>query len=299
LAKIAVISDRGEERGTRARTLATGPGWSVSEIVCTFGPGDRPFEEQHSGVSIAMVAGGTFEYRSHGGRELMTPGSLLLGSAGHAFECSHDHGAGDHCISFSYAPEFLDRLDVAPAFRALRVPPLRALSPLVARASAGLGGATAISWEELAIDLASTAAELDRGLSLEPAAATAASAARVARMVRAIERDPSHPFDLTAMAAEARLSSYHFLRIFREVTGVTPHQHLLRRRLQHAAVRLAEEPAKIVEIVLECGFGDVSNFNRTFRAEFGATPREWRRSLSTPPKQSRDRERWLPLRQRL
>ncbi len=286
MAKIAVISDRTAEPGTRARLLASGDGWSVSEVVCTFGPGDRPFEEQHSGVSIAMVTGGTFEYRGHAGRELMTPGSLLLGSAGQAFECSHTHGAGDHCIAFSYSPEFLDRFDIAPAFRALRMPPLRALSPLQARAHAGLGGTAGVSWEELAIEVASATAELDRGRSPAPVDSTAASAARVARLVREIERDPSRPFDLDAMAGEARLSPYHFLRIFREVTGITPHQHLLRRRLQRAAVRLAEEPTKIVEIVLECGFGDVSNFNRTFRAEFGVAPRVWRRAsrnASSPP----------------
>jgi AraC-like DNA-binding protein len=282
LAKIAVTSDRAEVRGTRARLLAAGTDWSVSEVVCTFGPRDNPFEERHSGVSIAVVIGGTFEYRSHAGSELMTPGSLLLGSAGQAFECGHDHGAGDRCISFSYSPDYLDRFDVAPAFRGMRVPPLRELSPLVARAAAGLGATSGICWEELAIELASAAAELDRGRSPEPAGTTAASAARVARLVRAIERDPGHPFDLDTMAREARLSPYHFLRMFRQVTGVTPHQHLLRRRLQRAAVRLAEEPTKIVEILLECGFGDVSNFNRTFRAEFGAAPRAWRRSLSRP-----------------
>jgi AraC-like DNA-binding protein len=279
LAKIAVISDREEARGTRARMLAAGAGWSVSEVVCTFGPRDRPFEEQHSGVSIAMVAGGTFEYRSHGGHELMTPGSLLLGSAGHSFECSHHHGAGDRCISFSYSAEYVDRLEVAPFFRALRMPPLRELSPLMARAAARLGGNARISWEELAVELAARAAALDRGLSPEAPDSTAASAARIARLVRSIESDPGRPFALEMMAREARLSPYHFLRTFRQVTGVTPHQHILRRRLQRAAVRLAEEPTKIVEIVLECGFGDVSNFNRTFRAEFGATPRAWRRSL--------------------
>jgi AraC-like DNA-binding protein len=281
LAKIAVISD--EERGTRARTLASGNGWSVSEVVCTFGPADRPFEERHSGVSIAMVAGGTFEYRSHRGRDLMTPGSLLLGSAGHTFECSHAHGAGDRCIAFSFSPTYLDRLDVAPAFRAVRMPPLRELSPLVARASAGLGAAVGISWAELAIELVARAAELDRGISPEPAGSTAASAARVARLVRSIEHDHGRPFDLDTMAREARLSPYHFLRMFRQVTGVTPHQYLLRHRLQRAAVRLAEEPTKIVEIVMECGFGDVSNFNRAFRSEFGASPRAWRRSLQLPP----------------
>jgi AraC family transcriptional regulator len=54
LVKIAVISGPPKERGTHARVIATGADWSVSEVVCTLGPRDRPFEEQHSGVSIAI-----------------------------------------------------------------------------------------------------------------------------------------------------------------------------------------------------------------------------------------------------
>jgi AraC-like DNA-binding protein len=277
LAKIAVISGPAEERGTRARVIATGACWSVSEVICTLGPRDRPFEEQHSGVSIAMVAAGTFVYHGPAGRELMTPGSLLLGSAGQSFECSHDHGAGDRCIAFSYAPEFFDRLEVEPVFRGHRVPALRALSPLVARAEAALGGAAEIGWEEAAVELAALASEIDR--HVDPVASPASSEARVARLVRIIEDDPAREYELDAMAREARLSPYHFLRIFRQVTGITPHQHLLRRRLQRAAIRLADEPTKIVEIALDCGFGDVSNFNRSFRAELGVSPRAWRRSL--------------------
>src|SRR5207245_11482053 len=70
-----------------ARVLAEGGGWAVSDVLCTSGPGDHPFEERHAGVFIAIVAAGTFQYRSAAGRALMTPGSLLLGNAGQCFEC--------------------------------------------------------------------------------------------------------------------------------------------------------------------------------------------------------------------
>lgn len=277
MAKIAVNSNE-VGNGPARRLLACCGGWSVSEVVCALGPGDRTFEEQHSSVSIAIVAAGTFQYSSHAGRALMTPGSLLLGSTGQCFECGHEHGTGDRCISFSYTPEFFDRLDAAPTFRALRVPPVRALSPVIARASAALGGAADTSWEELGIELAGLTAQLDRGVVQEAGGASAAAIARVTRVVRTIERDPDSPHDLSALAHEARLSPYHFLRTFQWVTGVTPHQYLLRLRIRRAAVRLMMESAKIVEIALECGFGDVSNFNRTFRAEFGVSPRDWRRA---------------------
>jgi len=257
--------------------LASGDGWSVAEVVCTLGPRDRPFEERHSSVSIAIVTGGTFQYRSRAGCETLTPGSLMLGSVGQEFECGHEHGTGDRCIAFSYSSEFFDRLETVPSFHAARIPPIRTLSPLIARASAALAGRSDSSWEELCIELAAKASQLDRGLSREAAGAGAGPTARVTRIVRAVERDPDGCSDLGALAREARLSPYHFLRIFQSVTGVTPHQYILRLRLQRAAIRLRIEPTKVVDVALESGFGDISNFNRSFRAEFGVSPRAWRR----------------------
>ena len=81
---------------------------------------------------------------------------------------------------------------------------------------------------------------------------------------------------LGSLAREAGLSPYHFLRTFQRLTGVTPHQYVLRARLREAAMRLAVEHARVIDIALDCGFGDVSNFNRAFRAEFGVSPRVYR-----------------------
>jgi AraC-like DNA-binding protein len=245
-------------------------------VVCCLGPNHRPFEERHSSASIAIVMAGTFQYRSRSSREMMTPGSLMLGSAGQEFECGHEHGTGDRCVSFSYSPEYFDRLEADPVFHARRIPRIRVLSPLVARASASLAGNSDMSWEELGVELAAHTVQLDRGLSQDGAASGPAATARVTRVVRAIERDPDGRYNLNALARGARLSPYHFLRTFQSVTGVTPHQYLLRLRLQRAATRLTIDSAKVVDIALDGGFGDLSNFNRNFRAEFGVSPRAWR-----------------------
>jgi AraC family transcriptional regulator len=104
LAKIAVefgpIAARRAEGQTAEQPArqaqARGEGWSVSEVICSAGPRDRrPFEERHSHVCIALVTAGSFQYRSSAGRELLTPGSLLLGNAGQSFECGHEYGVGD------------------------------------------------------------------------------------------------------------------------------------------------------------------------------------------------------------
>jgi len=94
--------------------------------------------------------------------------------------------------------------------------------------------------------------------------------------VRAIERQPGAALTIENLAREARLSPYHFLRTFERLTGVTPHQFVLRTRLREAALRLAEASGRVLDIALDCGFGDVSNFNHAFRAEFGVSPRAYR-----------------------
>ena len=280
MAKIAV-AEESTVRGPAAKLVEEGDGWSVSEVVCTLGPRDRPFEEQHSFASIAIVTSGSFQYHAHRGKELLTPGSLLLISPERCFQCGHEHGSGDRCISFKYSCEFFDQLGLNPVFRLQRIPPVRAVSPLLARAQAAMAGRVEMSWEELGIELAALVAQLDRENSSEPGAIGSGPAARVSRVVRAIEEEPGGDHGLGSLAREAKLSPYHFLRVFQSLTGVTPHQYLLRARLRRAAVRLRTEPAKIVDIALESGFGDVSNFNRSFRAEFGSSPRAWRHAPTT------------------
>jgi AraC-like DNA-binding protein len=279
LAKIAVAA---VAEKFRSQVLARGDGWTVSDVVCHSGPDDRPFEERHANFSIAVVAAGTFEYRSAAGRELMTPGSLMLGSAGQSFECGHEHGLGDRCVAFWYAPAYFERLAAdagahAARFGALRVPPLRALSPLVARACAALGAPLGVSWEELGVRLAAHAVPLSAGLPSAAPPAPPGAVARVSQAVRRIERHPDDALTLGALARESRLSPYHFLRTFERITGVTPHQYVLRARLRQAAMRLATGAGKVLDLALESGFGDLSNFNRAFRAEFGMSPRAYRR----------------------
>lgn len=283
MAKIAVeleqaLARRAEHGGQGSpafRVLARGDGWTVEDVICTCGPGDRAYEERHSRISIAIVAAGTFQYRSTAGRELMVPGSLMLGNVDQCFECSHEHGMGDRCLSFGYTPEHFETLAAGtnPRFQALRLPPLRALAPLIARACAGL--TKSIAWEELSVQLAAETLELATGV--KNSSPNPSAEARVTRVIRLIEHDQTAAHTLAALASEAGLSPYHFLRVFEHVTGVTPHQFILRARLREAAVRLSE-PARILDIALESGFGDLSNFNRTFRSEFGVPPRAWRQS---------------------
>jgi AraC family transcriptional regulator len=270
---------------TTGRLLAHGDGWAVEDVICTSGPTDRPFEEQHSQVSIAVVAAGTFQYRSTTGHTLMTPGSLLLGNAGQCFECGHEHGMGDRCVSFQFTPDYFERIAIDAGasprslnFESPRLPPVRASASVVSQACAGLVGFADVSWEEIAVRLAACVARVTSHAKRAPADALPSVTARVTRAVRAIEHSPFDRLTLSSLAAKAGSSPYHFLRTFERLTGLTPHQYVRRSRLREAAMRLALEPTKVIDVAFETGFGDVSNFNRAFRAEFGVSPREYRRT---------------------
>jgi AraC family transcriptional regulator len=313
LAKIAVELEQALARraatGAAAchptcRVLARGDGWVVEDLICASGPQDPVFEERHGDVSIAMVLAGTFQYRSSPSgaihNELMTPGSLLLGNAGANFEVGHEHAAGDRCLSFQFAPEYFERIasDVGArkgerGFRVLRLPPLRELSSLIARARAGLEYSADTPWEELSVELAVATVRAERGISSRLEDAPPSAMARVTRSVRAIERRPDGILGLGGLAREAGLSPYHFLRTFERLMGITPHQYVRRARLRDAASRLVANGEKVLDIALDCGFGDVSNFNRAFRREFGMSPMKWKtraalkQGLLNPPEHMR------------
>jgi AraC-like DNA-binding protein len=293
LAKIAVDLQRalvlrdahGGPGAQTVRVLAQGDGWSVLDVICTCGPQDSAYEERRGHVAIALVAAGTFQYRSPAGRELMTPGSLLLGNAGQPFECNHEHEAGDRCIAFRYRPDYFARISVDAgasqnsAFRVVRMPPLRELSPLSAQACAALSQSSDVAWEEVAVRLAGKVVQLEGHMGMRRGNLPTGAVTRVNRVVRMIESQPHAPLTLAGLADAAALSPYHFLRTFEHVTGVTPHQYVLRARLRAAAIRLATESTRVIQIAFDCGFGDVSNFNRAFRSEFGLAPISYRRKL--------------------
>jgi transcriptional regulator GlxA family with amidase domain len=132
-------------------------------------------------------------------------------------------------------------------------------------------------FQEIAFRVFEQAVHLQHGLAGRQRASDPSSLARVTRVLRSIEATPEASHELSEMAAMARLSPFHFLRCFDQLTGTTPRQYLLRMRLRRAALRLKGEPTKVLDIALDSGFSDVSNFNRAFRAEFGESPRSYRR----------------------
>jgi AraC-like DNA-binding protein len=280
------VADRrrkGNAGSARDHVVARGNRWSVKDVLCTSGPDDRVFEEEHSSVSIALVVSGTFQYRATRDTELMTAGALLLGNERQCFECGHEHGSGDRCVSFHYERDYFEEVAAEACvakdqrrFRRGRGIPACESASLFARATAAIAGAADVSWEEMSLKAVPIALQIS-GANVTPAQPPKTkTVTRIAESVRRIEREPGAPYSLQALASDAGLSEFRFLRAFRQVTGVTPHQFVLRTRLREAGCRLLVGDAKVIDVALSSGFGDLSNFNHAFRAELGATPTVFR-----------------------
>jgi AraC-like DNA-binding protein len=239
-------------------------------------------------MCIAVVTGGTFTYRTTCGTAVLAPGATLLGNDGHCFECGHEHGIGDRCLSFRFSPEFVESVvSELPGARRLafnqpNLPPLPQLIPVVADAVAARDGSGEASFEELALSVIAKVGIALIGVDSSvrtnrlPRSPTHRDQRRVTEALRRIEAKCDQPLTLQELAREAAMSPYHFLRIFHAVAGMAPHQFLLHTRLQRAAVRLSSTTDRISAIALEAGFSDLSTFNRRFRRLLGASPGAYR-----------------------
>jgi AraC family transcriptional regulator len=270
--------------GTTSHILASGPGWRVSDVVCTAGPYDRPFEEHHEAMCIAAVTQGTFQYRSTHGAAVLAPGAVLLGNEGHCFQCGHEHGTGDRCLAFHFAPDQLEAIVATvpgarrTAFAVPHLPPSLPLLPLLAAAEAARDNGDGAELEELALRIAATVTAILAGSGRSARRPSRPDERRVTDALRRIEADAPARLGLTDLAREAAMSPYHFLRTFRRVVGMTPHQYVLRTRLHRAAVRLRRSDESISFIAFDVGFNDLSTFNRRFRREMGTSPSVYRAS---------------------
>ncbi|MEG9430846.1 AraC family transcriptional regulator [Terriglobus sp. ADX1] len=101
---------------------------------------------------------------------------------------------------------------------------------------------------------------------------------RLRRVLEWIEFHLHTDVRLEQLAAEAQLSPFHFARLFRETTGVTPHQYVLERRIERAKTLLKLGKLTIAEVAQNAGFSSSTNFVRAFRQRVGITPGEWSRS---------------------
>jgi AraC-like DNA-binding protein len=260
-------------------TLYQRPSIAVSDFRCSAVPGDKPFAEQHRCHSISYVRKGSFGYRSRGQAHELVAGSVLVGFPGTEFICTHDHVCGDECLSFFFEPELVEATGGrSEAWQIGAAPPLPELMVLGELAQAAASGTSDIGLDEVGHLLADRLVEVVSGKARGRAKVTARDRRRAVETALWIDGHSDRPIELEDAAAQAGVSPFHFLRLFSSVLGVTPHQYLVRSRLRHAARLLADDDKAVTDIAYDVGFGDLSNFTRTFHRAAGVSPLKFRQA---------------------
>ena len=102
------------------------------------------------------------------------------------------------------------------------------------------------------------------------------SGGRLRRVLSFIAENHERDLSLDDLASEAAMSTFHFAREFKRATGTTPHQHLIKFRVERAKALLAESQLPLAEVGLRTGFSHQSHFSRLFRRLTGTTPQTYR-----------------------
>jgi AraC-like DNA-binding protein len=222
----------------------------------------------------------------------LIPGAVMIGRIGDEYMCTHDHHeCGDECLSFHFNLEAVDSISQSKsreAWEAGAVAPIPNLMIFGELAQSVADGRSDLGVDEVGIAFANRFLALsDNGRN--PVQTTARDRRRAIDAALWLESYSHQEVDLERVAAEFALSPFHFLRLFSNVTGVTPHQYLVRSRLKRAARLLVEPERSITDIAIDVGFGDLSNFVRTFHRAAGISPSGFRKAAAGDRKIFQDR----------
>ena len=105
---------------------------------------------------------------------------------------------------------------------------------------------------------------------------------RFRRIKELVDAKMDDDLSLDEMAQSVGLSTAHFARMFRKSTGETPHQFVLRQRLEHAKAMLRDPGRRVLDVAVACGFKTQQHFAQVFRDAFGVSPTEYRQDFLDP-----------------
>ena len=123
-----------------------------------------------------------------------------------------------------------------------------------------------------------------------PTAAKLPAPARLGHLLSYIRHNCANEVDFDDMSRKFGVSARNLTHLFRDATGVTPHEYLVRARINQAMRALRGKTASITEIAYDCGFNDSNYFSYCFSKLAGLTPSEYRRQAASRGWTSRTRQ---------
>ena len=114
---------------------------------------------------------------------------------------------------------------------------------------------------------------------IEPNLSSGLSKLQLKEIINYIDTNLSQNLGLTELARVIQVSPPHFGRLFKQSMSISPHQYVLRCRIEKAKLLLAEQKFPVKQIAQALGFYDQSHFSRAFRQSVGITPKQYQQKL--------------------
>lgn len=276
---------------TTRRTFLEGPLVRIGDL--TVRPANDaigPVEHEDRFLLVLPTSGVFALHDSPNRRRVVTANHAVLVPADAPYRISFPAAIGDHALTLRLSAEALEAaLPLACTrrgierslfgFRMLLPPPVMLARNLFWRRLA-LHEADALGAEEFGMRLFDLVLQASDVTCARRRGTTrgAARQRQIERVKEAVAVSPDRKWSLHLLAELACTSPCHLARVFRESTGTSIHQYLLRLRLGLALRRLLASEADLATIASDLGFSSHSHFSARFRALFGTTPTEIRRN---------------------
>ena len=289
---LSVLSDRmGQGKGSQTAAVIHRPRHGVRDMKVELFPPDTETEPRHwvrHDQAFAMM---------------LRPGSIEWGSKRSALE-TFDYTPGDLALCDRHVGEWVGLVNVTHLQLGISDAALMACSD-GAYGEVELHASRKFTDPRLSAMVAAAHAEMVAGFpsgrlfldSLEQAMAVTLvnghavrhrplqfsrgglNSARLRRIKELVDAKMEGDLSLEEMAQSVGLSTAHFARMFRKSTGRTPHQFVLRQRLERAKGMLRAPDARVLDVALTCGFKTQQHFAQVFRGVWGVSPTEYREQL--------------------
>lgn len=262
-------------------------GFVVEKHICS--PGERvPAVTDYHVISLLCGRAARLEYPGPDqmrGPSVESPGTIAILPAGPVPGVRlHTAAEFTHCaLEEDFTRGVLNEMEhpptVQPLFRrGVRDTGIQRIMDLLVQELEANAPTGRLYVESLAFALATRYLRSGCECGEKPKPSASALPQRILNRVREkIEASLHTDVSLEALAEESGYSRAHFLRMFREATGVTPHQYVLDVRLRHAQEWLRNRNSALIDIAAMCGFSSQSHMTSVFRKRLGMTPGEFRR----------------------